>query len=88
VTREQTRGHFSFWPRPGRSAAPASTARLLFTVHHDEFTPFRFEQDVTTEGAFDAVATIRGDQIVSLPAFHLVPAAEPREGAARTGGRA
>lgn len=73
VTREQTRGHFSFWPHATRSEEATLTGELLFTVEHPAYERFSHVERITTEGAFDAEETISGDRIHSLRPFSLEP---------------
>lgn len=73
VTREQTRGHFSFWPHATRSEEETLTGEILFTVEHPGYERFSHVEHVTTEGAFDAAETISGDQILSLRPFSIEP---------------
>jgi len=74
VTQDQTRGHFSFWPRSTRSAEQNLSAEVLFTVEHPDYAGFRSVARVETEGEFGPQQTIRGDKIYSLAPFALVPA--------------
>ncbi|HKJ85022.1 MAG TPA: late competence development ComFB family protein [Spirochaetia bacterium] len=74
VTQEQTRGHFSFWPRSTRSVEQELSAEVLFTVEHPDYAEFRSVSRIRTEGEFGPQQTIRGDKIVSLAPFALVPA--------------
>jgi hypothetical protein len=76
VTHEQTRGHFSFWPRSTRSERPELAAEVLFTVEHPEYREFHHVERIATEGAFNPEHTIRGDKIVALNAFALVSAGD------------
>ena len=71
VTREQTNGHFSFWPRAAKSEEVELHGQMLFTVDHPAYEPFSHAEPVTTHGAFDAARTISGDRIVSLRTFGL-----------------
>ena len=75
VTHEQTRGHFSFWPRAAKSDALELHGQMLFTVDHPAYEPFSHAEPVTTHAAFDAARTISGDRIVSLRTFALTPSA-------------
>ncbi len=75
VTQEQTRGHFSFWPRSTRSVEQKLSAEVLFTVEHPDYAGFRSVARIETEGEFGPQQTIRGDKIVSLAPFALVSAA-------------
>jgi len=87
VTHEQTRGHFSFWPRSTRSEEPELTAELLFTVEHPEYRGFRAVERISTSGDFDPEHTIRGDKIVSLVPFALDADSAPDADADRGRGR-
>ena len=71
VTREETDGHFSFWPRPTRSEEESLTTEIRFVVDHPGYPLFRHVEHIVTEGDFDAARTIRGDRIVSLAPFAL-----------------
>ncbi len=71
VTREQTRGHFSFWPRAAKSEKVELHGQMLFTVDHPAYERFSHAEPVTTHGDFDAARTISGDRIVSLRTFGL-----------------
>ncbi len=77
VTREQTRGHFSFWPQASRSPSPRLEVDLVLTVTREGYQPLRFTQQIITEGAYDAAQTIHGDKILSLKPLPIrsVPAA-------------
>ncbi|MFP4114812.1 MAG: late competence development ComFB family protein [Spirochaetota bacterium] len=76
VTREETRGHFSFWPHATRSDRPELVGALLFTVEHASYAPFRHVEQVATKGGYSPTRTIRGDSILSLPPFVLQPAGD------------
>lgn len=76
VTLEQTKAHFSFWPRASKSDALELHGQMLFTVEHPAYDSFSHAEPVTTHGAFDAARTISGDRIVSLRTFALTPSVE------------
>jgi competence protein ComFB len=69
ITREETRGHFSFWPHCTRSESSRLAGQLLFTVAHPRYEPFRHVEQIVTEGSVAATSTIHGDRILSLPTF-------------------
>ena len=71
VTREQTRGHFSFWPQAIPSLEPELSLELVFTVEHADYRPYKHVERITTEGSYDAAETIRGDKVLSLQPFVL-----------------
>ncbi len=78
LTSDQTRGHFSFWPRSTRSEREQISGELLFTVEHPEYDSLTVTEQVRTTGDFGPDETIRGDQILSLSPFHL--SRKPDEG--------
>ena len=71
VTRQQTGGYFSFWPHPLKSSDESLGSVATLTVEHPDYEAFSFETTMPTEGDFDRIQTIRGDQIVNLSAFLL-----------------
>ena len=71
VTREQTRGHFCFWPQPARSGEPELTVDAVFVVDHPDYAPYRHVETITTEGSYDAAETILADKVLSLTPFVL-----------------
>lgn len=77
VTNGQTRGHFSFWPRPIRSERHERSDEVLFTVEHPDYETFQHVERVSTQGEFDTAQVIQGDRILSLAPFELQPAAVP-----------
>lgn len=78
VTREETRGYFSFWPHPSHSDRETFENTLLFTVECDGFEPHSHVEKIVTTGSFEAVEVISGEQVLSLPPFSLVPTGRSR----------
>ena len=79
VTREQTRGHFSFWPQAIQSLEPELSLELVFSVEHAEYRPYKHVERITTEGTYDAAETIRGDKVLSLQPFVVEKVGGERE---------
>ncbi len=73
VTRRQTRGHFSFWPRSSRNTCSEHSVEFQFTVSREGYHALHDTRRVTTEGSYDAAQTIHGDKILSLHPLAIRP---------------
>jgi len=73
MTSAQTRGYFSFWPRPMRNQAEVWQSQIRLEVELEGYEPATVERAVTTCCDFEVRTTIDRNEIENIGIVRLTP---------------
>jgi hypothetical protein len=65
-TNEQTKGYFSFWPKPEEGTEEALKVDLELSFNHTSYVPFTFKKSLKIPGEFFIHDYIRADKLLDL----------------------